>query len=205
MNSGCPGCTQSDILHPFSLQEIAVCYAQRRPKTAFPQHQIDLYYELCCPTCWKISSDEHIINRKWRSAFAWENLKGEKGQLILNTQADSLPPSPAFVCLVLLCSLQRMPYTSCDRCPVTTCQQADSPPILLMFTSLPLDFLSRGRNTLVTSTVPKKFTAMHFLKMVMGMSSASIGKWKTPALLTTAHSPGGRKASVRMREAGACG
>ena len=59
----------------------------------------------------------------------------------------------------------------------------------LMFTNLSLDFLGRGRNTFVTSMALKKFMTMHHLYSVMGMSSPSVGKPRTLALLITAHSP----------------
>ena len=65
--------------------------------------------------------------------------------------------------------------------------------MLDMLTSLPWDFRSNGKKVLDTSTAPKKFTSMHCLYMLMGSSSPSAGKPRTPALFTTPQSPGKRR------------
>lgn len=65
--------------------------------------------------------------------------------------------------------------------------------MLDMLTSLPRDFRSNGKKVLDTSTAPKKFTSMHCLYVLMGSSSPSAGKPRTPALFTTPQSPGKRR------------
>lgn len=132
-------------------------------------------------------------------------MKGEKGLIVLRSTVKPALTNldPALQQSVLLsCSAHKVHSKPHLAWLVATASwgKANSPAMLLMFTSLPLDFLRRGKNALVTSTAPKKFTAMHRLYWVMGMSSPSIGKPRIPALLTTAHSPENRKEQLWVRD-----
>lgn len=85
--------------------------------------------------------------------------------------------------------------SSVCRLWITWLHWLDSPAILEILISLPLDFRSSGKNAFDTSIAPKKFTSMHCLYVFMGSNSASALNPKIPALLTMPQSSGWRRKS----------
>lgn len=134
-----------------------------------------------------------VMNRWVRRGHTWKDLKSrESFDCIKNNSKHTIWLILSQPCLSV-CFFPVQPTKNAASHVLHAREKTNLPAMLLIFTSLPLDFLRRGKNAFVTSTAPKKFTAMHRLYSVMGMSSPSAGKPRIPALLTTAHSPENRK------------